>query len=108
MWEIDLSDDVGAVDSNILDNALLVIREAVSNAIRHGGATELSIRNERTDDGAELIVSDNGRGFDPQLASRGMGIANMESRAADSGGAFRIESSPDGTTVRASFRRQRR
>ncbi|MDX1448335.1 MAG: GAF domain-containing sensor histidine kinase [Acidimicrobiia bacterium] len=107
-WEIALSSDVGSVDSNILDNALLVIREAVSNAVRHGGASHLTIRIERTDDGADLIVSDNGRGFDPDRATRGMGISNMESRATDSGGTFRIESSADGTTVRASFRRQRR
>lgn len=107
-WEVHLSDDVGAIDSHILDNALLVIREAVSNAIRHGAATELSIRIERTDDGADLVVADNGRGFDPDRVNRGMGVANMKSRATDAGGTFAIESSPDGTTVRASFRRQRR
>lgn len=107
-WVIDLSDDIGAVDSNILDNALLVIREAASNAIRHGGATKLTIRIERTDDGAELTVADNGRGFDTERVSRGMGISNMESRSTDAGGRFAIESSPDGTTVRASFRRRRR
>jgi signal transduction histidine kinase len=107
-WEVHLSDDVGGVDSRILDNALLVTREAVSNAIRHGGATELRIHIDRITDGARLIVADNGRGFDPALAARGMGITNMEARAKDDGGMFEIESSPRGTTIDAVFKRPRR
>lgn len=107
-WNVALAEDVGMVDSHVLDNALLVVREAVSNAIRHGGATELDIRIDRVSEGAHLVVTDNGRGFDPDRASRGMGIANMEARATDDGGTFEIRSTGDGTTVEATFRRRRR
>ncbi|MEX0756862.1 MAG: sensor histidine kinase, partial [Acidimicrobiia bacterium] len=61
---------------------------------------------ERLDDGARLVVSDNGRGFDPERVSKGMGIANMEARATDDGGSFEIESTAAGTTVTAVFRRR--
>jgi signal transduction histidine kinase len=107
-WEVRLSDDIGRVDSRVLDNALLVAREAVSNAMRHGGATELRIHIDRLADGARLIVADNGGGFDPEIAARGMGINNMEARATDDGGTFEITSSPHGTTIEAVFTRPRR
>lgn len=106
-WSVHLAEDVGTIDSHILDNALLVVREAVSNAIRHGAATELSITLDRTDEGARLVVVDNGRGFDPERVPKGMGITNMAARATDTGGRFSIQSSPDGTTVHATFRRPR-
>lgn len=108
VWKVELSQDIGQVDSHILDNAVLITREAVSNALRHGGATELDIRLDRTSDGARLVVTDNGRGFDPARSSRGMGIANMEARATDNGGEFDIASSATGTTVTATFRQRRR
>ena len=107
-WAVRLSEDIGDVASTVLDNAVLVIREAVSNALRHGGATELEISLTRIEDGARLVVTDNGRGFDPERAPRGMGIANMEARATDDGGTFAIESSTAGTMVTAVFRRRRR
>ncbi len=107
-WDVEISEDIDQVPSHVLDNALLVTREAVSNAVRHGGAQSLVIRLRREDDGAALTVSDDGRGFDPETTARGMGIANMEARATDDGGSFVIESSPAGTTVRATFRPRRR
>ena len=107
-WTVELSEDVGRVDSHILDNALLIVREAVSNALRHGGATKITVRLRQTPDGADLAVVDNGRGFDPGSVPRGMGINNMEARATDGGGDFSIESSDGRTIVRAKFRRERR
>lgn len=107
-WTVTLSDDVGQIESAILDNALLITREAVSNALRHGGATEVDVSIHGTPEGATLTVRDNGRGFDPERAGRGMGLANMEARATDGGGEFTIQSSPDGTVIRAAFKRRRR
>lgn len=107
-WSVHLSERIGDVASPVLDNAVLVIREAVSNALRHGGATELNIHLEHVKGGARLVVSDNGRGFDPERATRGMGIANMEARATDDGGSFDIESTGTGTTVTAVLKWRRR
>ena len=105
---MELSEDVSKIDSHILDNALLIVRESVSNALRHGGATEITVRLRQTPDGAYLAVVDNGRGFDPGSVPRGMGINNMEARATDGGGDFSIESSDGRTIIRAKFRRERR
>ncbi len=60
---------------------LQIIREGVSNSLRHGHARELSIRLHRNASELCLLVHDNGRGFDPQLAVRGHGLDNIQARA---------------------------
>ena len=53
------------------------------------------------DAGSVLEIADNGTGFDPALASAGLGLTSMRERAAAVGGALRINSTPGtGTTVR--------
>ena len=48
-----------------------------------------------------LEVTDDGTGFDPELASGGLGLRSMRERAAAVGGVLRVSSTPDaGTTVR--------
>ncbi|MCB0790153.1 MAG: tetratricopeptide repeat protein [Flavobacteriales bacterium] len=75
-------------------------QELVSNALKHGGATELSIDVTRGPGRLSLIVSDNGRGFDPRTATQGLGLANVRSRAAELQGTVQVDTSLGrGTTV---------
>ena len=65
-----------------IDDALLVTTELVSNAIRHGHATRISLRLEFSGDAVSLLVQDNGVGFDPAFRREGgHGLDNMEARA---------------------------
>ncbi len=88
------------------DDAQLVVyrvaQEALSNAARHSGAKHVTARlTRRLDEGVELEVSDDGRGFAFDDAERGLGIAGMRERALLVGGELTIESRPGhGTTVR--------
>ncbi len=79
---------------------LLVVREALSNVERHAGASRCatSLRVD-TDGSVELVVEDDGRGFDPNRFSAGLGLNNARSRAAGMRAAYRVDSSPAGTTV---------
>jgi PAS domain S-box-containing protein len=79
---------------------LLVVREALSNVERHAGASRCaaSLRVD-TDHSVELIVQDDGRGFDPNKFSVGLGLNNARSRAVEMNAAYRVDSSPAGTTV---------
>ncbi len=80
---IEVSVDIGSVGTSspdLLDDALGVIREAVSNAVRHSGATVLSVRVDTTDDGLAIVVRDNGCGFEPAQVERGMGLDNLHAR----------------------------
>jgi signal transduction histidine kinase len=79
---------------------LLVVREALSNVERHASAARCSTTLRMvTDHSLELIVQDDGRGFDPTRFSAGLGLNNARSRAAEMGATYLVVSSPAGTTV---------
>ncbi len=79
-----------------------LVEEATTNALKHGDATEISVRAEVV--GAQEVcvtVTDNGCGFDPDDVEMGLGILGAEGRLAPHGGRLEIRSAPGaGTTVR--------
>ena len=87
---------VVAVDAGLADHAEAVVREAVSNAVRHANATTLSI-NVNVEDELSIEVIDNGRGISGDIT--GSGLVNLRTRARDAGGSFAIEPAPSGGTV---------
>lgn len=87
-------------------HSLQIVRECVSNALRHGGARRVEIRFCTDAGGALLEIRDDGRGFDPAHArdSGGSGLANLASRAAEIGARLEIHSSPGkGTGISLRF-----
>jgi len=85
-------------------DVVLLVREALSNVGRHAEATSCRVSLRRSGGGAELEIDDDGRGFDPDAPSSGMGIANLRERAASLGGDLSITSvGGEGTTIRATL-----
>ena len=83
---------------------ILMFKEALHNITRHAEATAVSIKLRQTHDALVLTVQDNGRGFDPAAATSGMGLTNLQRRAAKHGGSVRIASAPaQGTTLTISL-----
>jgi len=82
-----------------------VSAEALNNALRHSGATAVSVTIRASGDAVELEVTDDGCGFDwmeEDVGRRGMGLANMRARVEALGGTLCILSTPgEGSTVRA-------
>ena len=79
-----------------------ILREAVSNSLRHGQAHHITLLAGRSDQQIALAVQDDGAGFAPAAPRRnsGHGLGNMEARAGALGGSLRIESAPGkGTRV---------
>lgn len=77
-----------------------VAQEAITNAIRHGGARRLTVELRRTEDRASIEISDDGAGFDPASVELGYGIIGMRERAELAAGALEIDSRPgEGATV---------
>jgi two-component system sensor histidine kinase DesK len=67
----------------------LAVREAVTNIVRHAGASKCTMRFGTTPDGfAALEVEDNGSG---RVAREGQGLRGMRQRVQELGGRFRIE-----------------
>ncbi len=82
-------------------NSLMHIgREAIANAAGHSAPTELMLTLHYDEHSVELIVKDNGQGFEFTQEKAGFGILGMQKRARDIGGVLRISSAPgEGTEV---------
>ena len=92
---------------------LRIVQEAVSNAVRHGEATEVHIQLRRSGfDNMTLEINDNGKGFDAEKTNHETlrieghrGLASMTERMSLMGGDFKIKSKPGhGTEITASFK----
>ncbi|PZA05917.1 MULTISPECIES: sensor histidine kinase [unclassified Meiothermus] len=75
----------------------LVLREAVTNVIRHSGASRVAIRLEALPEGVRLSVEDNGRGL--RAGAEGSGILGMRQRVDALGGTLLFGDGP-GTCLR--------
>jgi signal transduction histidine kinase len=87
-------------------DTLQIVREAVSNALRHGAATQIHIRLHEEGEQLALMIQDNGCGFDTTAkgAGGGNGLTNFRARAAILGAALKLDSRPgQGTRVVLTF-----
>ena len=77
----------------------------MDNIAKHSKANHVSISLMRNkDDRIELVIEDNGIGFDMESIKKGLGLGRMRERAEWSGGSFDNESvRGKGTTIRASW-----
>jgi len=90
-----------------LDNSLeitifRIIQELITNVIKHAQATEVTVHLTPHDDVLNVMVEDNGRGFDVSQIKRGatMGLYSIQKRIENAGGSVFIDSIPNkGTTV---------
>jgi signal transduction histidine kinase len=95
-------DDVHGVSigADFRRQVYLIFKEAVHNAVRHSGCTEIQVGVGVQNRCLVLDVSDNGRGFDGSRSGRGQGLHSMEARAGSLGGRAEIASAGGrGTTV---------
>lgn len=102
---VQLDDSVRA-DQHQRHGLARIVREAVGNALRHGGADCVCLTLEATPAGGRLVVRDNGRGFDMATATAGsgFGLTSMRERAQALPGSFGLRSEPgNGTTVEVTW-----
>jgi len=92
----------GLDDARSRESIVFIVREAVTNALRHGRAGSIRVQLSTEDDATVLRVIDNGVGFDANgLPAPGhFGLASMEEKAASLGASLFVHSAPGvGTTV---------
>ena len=73
-------------------NFYLIFKEAMNNLVKYSSATRAFISLNTSERGIELLIQDNGIGFDMNEASRGNGILNMNRRAKEIKAELSIES----------------
>jgi len=102
------TDDAIEASSDVQTACFRIAQEALNNVVRHSGAHEVKVELHQTDDVLVLTVSDDGRGFDVQIAvdrvgfDASLGLLGMRERARLLGGRVTVESTlRKGTTVRA-------
>ena len=95
---------VKTLSQSIRRNLFLAIKEALSNAAKHSGTSELTVRMGLNGSQLIVVVADNGCGFDcSQTSPERNGLTNMKLRMAELGGECQIASKP-GEGCQVTFR----
>jgi signal transduction histidine kinase len=103
---LDLPHDLPALamPPEVRHNIFLVVKEALTNVLKHADAREVRVQAKAVGHHLEISVHDDGRGFNASQpaapASTRDGLVNMRQRAAAIGGSLVVESGERGTTVR--------
>ena len=77
---VEKSDDI-KLPMEYKQNLLLMFKEAINNAIKHSGCKKIILEAYYKNDLIEIVLKDDGNGFDLNNVKFGNGIKNMESRA---------------------------
>jgi signal transduction histidine kinase len=78
-----------------------LVQEALTNVVKHAGATAARIRIALQDAAVVVEIEDDGKGFDVDARTEGFGLTGMRERVGLVGGALSIESGEQGTLLRA-------
>jgi signal transduction histidine kinase len=99
----DLQIDAERVGPELETVVYRLVQEALTNIAKHAGASRVDLQILGGEGRLDLLVSDDGKGFDPDAEHSGFGLAGMRERVELAGGELRIESTPGaGTRVLAS------
>jgi signal transduction histidine kinase len=86
------------VTDGIADDVMAVVREGLSNAVRHSGASQIEIDVSTDGSSVTVTVTDDGRGMDPKK-DRSSGTANLAERARRRAGTFALTTPTGGGTA---------
>ncbi|MHB1508037.1 MAG: GAF domain-containing sensor histidine kinase [Acidimicrobiales bacterium] len=102
----DLAIDLDLADlelaSHVEASLFRIVQEALQNVVKHAGASRVAISLSASPEGVRLMISDDGRGFDPDSAraATSYGLSGIHERARVLGASFDLSSrGGDGTTL---------
>jgi PAS domain S-box-containing protein len=88
-----------ALSLELREHLYQIVRECVTNALKHARATEITVAVGVSADAIDVRVEDNGVGLDPATQSRGIGLESLNLRAGVLHGELAVGSRPGGGTV---------
>ncbi|TWP51623.1 sensor histidine kinase [Lentzea tibetensis] len=95
--ELQVKGDLADVPAKLADDARAALREALSNVVRHSGATRVRVAARRDEKRLLIRIEDNGCGIPEGVAHRG--LRHLQERAKAANGECDIQTSPNGTTI---------
>jgi PAS domain S-box-containing protein len=104
--EVDVPDAPLLLSQSTMDGVCQMIREAISNALRHADASQIKIIGRQMTELFQVTIVDDGQGFDLNAISDrpGMGLRNLRKRAQIHGGQLLVDSTPGrGTKITISI-----
>jgi len=113
--DIQVHQDVEADEENLPENFKILlyrlVQESLNNIAKHSGATQVELALKMTETSIDMVVEDNGEGFDlnnlyknRSIRKGGLGLRGMKERTELSGGSFEVRSAPGtGTKIRAKW-----
>jgi len=84
-------------------NIYRLIQEQLNNIVKHAGAKQINVSVQQDNGIIDIVVADDGKGFDVNKKRTGIGISNMMNRVESFNGEVAIESSP-GNGCKISFK----
>jgi signal transduction histidine kinase len=111
--DVDLAFEAGRADARhvpeLEETLYRVVQEALTNAVKHAGATALRVTVREGDGSVFVTVRDDGGGFDPEAQSPGFGLIGMAERIALADGRLDVRSAPgEGTAIEVELPLRRR
>lgn len=91
------------IDMRARRNLFLVFKEALNNAIKYSQASVIQVSLTVHGNKLQLLLLDNGKGFDPNHTIAGNGLRTMKQRMEETGGTLKIVPAHPGTSVTASI-----
>jgi signal transduction histidine kinase len=87
-------------------NLIMIFKEALNNSLKYSGARQVKLEAYLKDDNVlQMVLTDNGKGFDIHNFKKGHGIDNMKVRAKRIHGILYMDSRPEkGTIINLNFR----
>ncbi|MGZ8545596.1 MAG: tetratricopeptide repeat-containing sensor histidine kinase [Flavisolibacter sp.] len=93
------------LDTQARKNIYLICKEAINNAIKYSQGSELYLKVKHSGTELQLLIEDNGLGFDSAATRKGNGLNNMQDRALTIGAAYSISAgSRKGTRVKLDYK----
>jgi PAS domain S-box-containing protein len=83
-----------SIDEDLKLNIYRIIQEQINNILKYAAASEATISNNENNGTVYLSIMDNGKGFDPLIKRKGIGISNIINRIESYNGEVIVESSP--------------
>lgn len=104
-WDVSGTPTTNNVDGSMALNVVRIVQECITNAVKHSNGDKFKVHIDQN----KVIISDNGKGFDPKIiaqksgVSSGLGLRGMQKRANENGLGLDIQSQSTGTVITISW-----